>query len=524
MPSKKRYWKSIEELKALDLPSGKGDGGFSPKSTTENFVPDDSFSRRDFMRASGFGLAAAMVAGCEGPIQKAIPFVVKPEEIFSGLANYYASSFIDGSDYCSIVVKTREGRPIKIEGNELSGITKGGTSARVQASVLSLYDEEKRLHGPLHKKNPTTWDRIDENVVPLLRSFSAQGRKIVILSQSIVSPSTKSIYEEFVSTYPGTRVVYYDPLSSSAMLMANQHSFGKQIIPHYRFDKADLIVSFSADFLGTWLSPIEFSKQYVQNRKLDGKESMSRHYQFESGMSLTGSNADYRFPVKPSEEGLILASLYNELARLADQTIHEIDALDFDLKPLAAELWKKRGKSIVVSGCNDPDHQILTNAINILLNNYGNTIDLSKPVNLKQGTDEDVINLVEEMNGGLIDTLIINQVNPVYDYPEPNRFIEGLAKVRLSISLSSVMDETAALVTYVCPDNHFLESWNDAEPVKGFYSLSQPTIHRLFDTRAIQDGFLRWMEKDTTYYDYLLAFWKNNIFPLREYEEGDGED
>jgi Fe-S-cluster-containing dehydrogenase component/anaerobic selenocysteine-containing dehydrogenase len=523
MPGKKKYWKSIEEFRALDSPSNAGEGESGQENVAiEEIANDIPLDRRDFLKVSGFGLTAATLAmGCEAPIQKAIPFVIKPEEIFSGVANYYASSFMDGADYCGIVVKTREGRPIKIEGNELSGVTKGGTNARAQASVLSLYDEDKRLRGPLLRKNPIAWDRIDENIAPLLKSINAQGGKIIILSQSIFSPSTKAVFEEFVNAYPVTKIVYYDTMSASGMLMANKHSFGKQIIPHYRFDKADIIVSFGADFLGTWLSPVEFSKQWVQNRKLGEKHSMSRHYQFESGMSLTGSNADYRFPIKPSEEGPILANLYNELAKIANAPVYEIDIPDFDLKPIATELWQNKAKSIVLSGSNDVNLQILVNAINVLLSSYGKTIDLNRSCHLKQGIDEEMINLVDEMNNGQIDALIINSVNPVYNYPEPNNFINGLKKIKLTVSFSSTMDETASLVNYVCPDNHYLESWNDAEPLSGFFSLCQPTINRLFDTRSAQDSLLKWMGNELGFYNYILQYWESEIYPLKKDDSSD---
>ncbi|MCK5101407.1 MAG: molybdopterin oxidoreductase, partial [Cyclobacteriaceae bacterium] len=458
---------------------------------------------------------ATLAASCEAPVNKAIPFLIKPEEVISGVANYYASSFIDGSDYCSILVKTREGRPIKIEGNELSSITKGGTNARVQASVLSLYDTE-RLKDPLHKKNQTTWEHIDENVTPLLKSIDTQGKRIVILSSTIISPSTKNVYEEFMKAYPNTRVVYYDAISSSAMLSANKISFGQQVIPSYKFDRAEIIVSFGADFLGTWLSPIEFTKQYVQNRKLDNKKTMSRHIQFEPGMSLTGSNADERFSIKPSEEGIILVNLYNELLVLSGTMADNISKSAVDIKIIASELWANKGKSIVVSGTNDKNIQVVTNAINILLDNYGKTIDLSTPLYLKQGIDEDMTSLVNDMLEGKIDALIINNVNPAYDYPDSDKFIEGLNNVKLSISMSSTLDETSSLVNYICPDNHYLESWNDAEPKKGYYSLCQPTINRLFNTRASQESLLKWIGREIDFLDYIQEYWENNIYTQRD--------
>jgi molybdopterin-containing oxidoreductase family iron-sulfur binding subunit len=521
----KKYWKSIKE-KDLEYISGEEN---IKKDTQElnilNMIEEAALkgasSRRDFLKFCGYSMTAAtLAASCEAPVNKSIPFLIKPEEVVSGIANYYASSLIDGSDYCSIVVKTREGRPIKIEGNELSSITKGGTSARVQASVLSLYDSE-RLKGPKLKRDNITWTEIDNNIKPLLKSFNDNGRKIVILSSTIISPSTKSVYQDFINTFPNAQIVYYDSISSSAILLGNKKCFDQQIIPDYRFDKAELIVSFGADFLGTWLSPIEYTKQYVQNRKLKNKKNMSRHIQFESGMSLTGSNADERIPIKPSDEVTILINLYNKIANKKGAQAHNItiQAPPVELDSIADELWAKRGKSILISNSNNVNNQILINIINELLGNYNNTIDLSTPLYLKQGIDSEMESLVLEMEKGNVDALIINNVNPVYDYHDSDRFKKGLSELKLSISFSTTMDETAEFVDYVCPDNHYLESWNDAEPKKNFYSLAQPTIHKLFDTRSSQDSLLKWIGEEIDYYQYIQQYWKAHIYPLQNEQE-----
>ncbi len=516
----KKYWKSIEEKDKLP---GVMDGQNVDESKKDIFVDNtedlssgSNVTRRDFLRVCGYGVAAAtLAASCEAPVNKAIPFLIKPEEVESGVANYYASSYVDGNDYCSILVKTREGRPIKIEGNIKSSVTKGGTNARAQASILSLYDEAERLKGPLHNKKTIAWERVDENVMQLLRSVNAQSGKTVILSSTIISPSTKEVYKDFIQAYPNTRIVYYDAISASAILVANINSFDQKVIPGYRFDRAEIIVSFGADFLGTWLSPIEFTDQYVQNRKLDDKKNMSRHIQFETGLSLTGSNADERIPIKPSEEGIILINLYNELLRFSGRSINDIPGSPANIRLLAEDLWTARGKSLVLSGSNDVSIQTMVNAINALLENYGQTIDLNTPLYTKQGIDKDMDDLVREMEEGKLDVLIINNVNPAYDYPEADRFVNGFKNLKLSISFSGTVDETTSLVNYACPDNHYLESWDDAEPKKGFYSLVQPTINRLFDTRSSQESLLKWAGKDINYLDYIQQYWENSIYPLQ---------
>ena len=345
----------------------------------------DSISRRDFLKLSGFSLAAATVAlsGCESTINKAIPYLVKPDGITPGIPNYYASTFYDGHDYCSILVKTREGRPIKIEGNTLSNISAGGTNARVQASVLSLYDDF-RLRYPLKSKQKSTWETVDSEIIDKLKDISNNNGKIVILTSSVISPSTKNVFNDFINTFPTAEIITYDAISASGIIEANDITFGKPVLPTYKLNNADLIVSFGADFLGTWIAPIEFTRQYAGKRKISKENTnISKHVQFESTLSLTGSNADFRVPMNPSDEGKILTELYQNLTGI--KNLAGFQNLRGFLSNLADELKAKKGKALVISGSNDIDIQILVNKINQIIDSYGNTIDLENPSYYMQG-------------------------------------------------------------------------------------------------------------------------------------------
>jgi Fe-S-cluster-containing dehydrogenase component len=519
----KKGRKSIEEHR--DMISGKK--LMAPGSEIEHlpylygdepadFEGSNSHSRRDFLKMLGFGLGyVGLLSGCEMPVRKAIPYLIQPEQITPGVPNYYASTFYDGHDYCSIIVKNREGRPIKVEGNPLSTVTRGGTQARAQASVLNLYDSA-RLQRPLKDGQPADFEEIDKEIIFRLSDISAKGGKLVILTPTIISPSTRNLLLEFIQKYPGTSWISYDTVSASAMLKANEINFGKRCIPGYSFDKAELIVGFNADFLGNWLSPVEFTKQYTGRRRLmQGETTMPRHYQFESWLSLTGTNADYRIPIKPSEEGIILLNLYNELASFAGTPTYPVPAPSMEVKALAENLLKNKGQSLVVSGTNDVSIQQTVNSINALLGNYGKTIDLNFPCNLKQGNDEEKVKLIEEMNNGQVSGLFLFQVNPAYDYPMAEAFISGLKKVGLTVAITERPDESAKLVTYVCPDNNYLESWDDAEPKKGCFSTCQPVIRKIFNTRQAQESLLRWMGREPDFMAYMQDYWKNKIFPLQ---------
>jgi len=512
----KKHWKSIEEYREVEetgsLLNKEPDPEFSIEGMEDHEVQGKS-SRRDFLKMLGFTVGyAALATGCETPVRKAIPYLNQPNEITPGIANYYASTYFDGHDYCSVLVKTREGRPIKIEGNELSPISQGATSARVQASVLNLYDTA-RLQGPLKNGEPSTWPTVDSDIVTQFEDIAAENGKVVILTSTIISPSSKKVIKDFILKFPNTEWLTYDSVSMSAYRKANELTFGKPFIPSYSFENAKIIVSFNADFLGTWLSPVEFTKQYTKNRKvLDGKDSMSRHIQFETNMTLTGGKADKRYPIKPSEEGVILMNLYNEIASKSGKPVFSCPSSPVDVSALATELLDAQGESLVISGTNDLEIQKTVNAINDLLYNYCNTIHLSHPSNLKQGDDEAIAKLVNEMNAGEVNGLLVWNANPVYDYPEPQKFVSGLEKVSLLVSFSDVQDETAKLAHYVCPDNNYLESWNDAEPREGVYSLAQPTIPKLFNTRQVQETLLKWAGNRTDFLSYMETFWEENLF------------
>jgi Fe-S-cluster-containing dehydrogenase component/anaerobic selenocysteine-containing dehydrogenase len=511
----KQYWRSLEEHKGMVSQEPGKDKPVPPGHAHAEDIPDENGkslnpSRRDFLKMLGFTVGyAALANSCEMPVRKAIPYLSQPEEITPGIANYYASTFFDGHDYCSIVVKSREGRPIKIEGNTLSKLTMGGTNARVQASVLSLYDQA-RLREPMKDGQSTTWQSVDQEITGKLKSIGSG--KIVILSPSVISPSTRKAIEDFKAVYPSAEWVVYDTVSAAALLDANEANFGIRAIPSYSFDKASLIVGFNADFLGNWLLPVKYARDYAKSRKLIGTNSMSRHIQYESFMSLTGSNADTRVPMKPSEELGILLNLFNELAGEKGLAPVNAPASNVDVKPLAAELKANKGKSLVVSGTNDFYIQATVNAINHLLDNYGSTLDITNPAYLRAGSDREMVRVVDEMNAGNVKALLLFGVNPVYDYIEAEKFASGISKCELSVAFSESLDETAKLCKYICPDNHYLESWNDAEPVKNCFSLTQPVINRIFDTRQAQESLLKWAGKEIAFYDYIRSYWEKNIF------------
>ncbi|HLO46782.1 MAG TPA: TAT-variant-translocated molybdopterin oxidoreductase [Leadbetterella sp.] len=502
----KRYWKGIEELKNDINVVKNADKEFNLEGL------EGGTYRRDFLKMLGFGVAAVSLAACNAPVRHTIPYLNKPEDIEPGIPNYYASTFALAGNYCSILVKTREGRPVKIEGNKLSGVTKGGVNAQVHASLLSLYDNE-RLKEPTKAGKKITWAELDKEVSAALASSS----NIRVVSNTILSPSTKSVLADFATKYPSAKHITYDSNSASALIEANGSSFGKAVIPSYLFNKANVIVGISCDFLGTWLSPVEYAAQWAETRRLSsakgGKKTMSRHYQFETGMSMTGANADYRGMFKPSQEGVFAANLYNRVAAILGAGSQlAVAKADFEnIDKCAKDLVATKGASLVVSGSNDVVVQTIVNGINSLLGNVGNTIDFGTTVNYRQGNDAAMNQFVSELKSGAVDAVIFLDSNPVYDHLLGADIAEGLKKAKTTIAISDRANETASLCTYLALNTHYLESWGDASPKSGYYSLTQPVISNIFNSRQGESSLLVWAGKSSDYQAYVKNIWSSSI-------------
>ncbi len=511
--TKKQYWKGLEELGKDPEFVKYADKEFPEYLPTNSELEEteEGSTRRDFLKLMGFGMAAVTLASCEAPIRNAIPYVNKPVDVDPGVPNYYASTYIQGGDYASVVVKTREGRPIKVEGNRLSKISQGGTNAQIEASVLSLYDKE-RLTAPQKGGSETDWATLDTEVGEKLTAIAAKGGAIKLVANTIMSPTALKVIEEFKAKYGNVELVQYDTQAAYGLTSAYNNIYGVAAVPSFHFDKADVIVSFDADFLGTWISPIEYTKGYSKGRKIGPKKkTMSRHYQFESNLSLTGANADYRTAIKPSEQGKAVIALYNAVAAKTGGTSISGGGDYKNLKKAAGDLLKAKGKSLVVSGSNDVAVQTLIASINNMLSNYGQTLTLNDYSNARKGNDAQMSAFVADAKAGKVDAVIFLSSNPVYNHSKGAELAEAIKKIGLTVSTSDRKDETAGLVSYIAPNNHFLESWADAEPKNGTFSLGQPTISPIFKTRQEQESLLAWSGNSTSYFDYLKNNWKERF-------------
>ncbi|MCK5824814.1 MAG: TAT-variant-translocated molybdopterin oxidoreductase [Ichthyobacteriaceae bacterium] len=530
--SVKKYWKAIEDLNEDSVVMNKlRNNEFVEEISTEKFLTDEnlkngSTSRRDFLKYVGFTTAVASLSACDGVVEKAIPYVVKPETITPGIADYYATSIADGHDFASVLVKNREGRPIKIEPNNQAKYF-GTTNARIQASILELYDNN-RLKFPQQSEFEISWHDADYEIKTALTNKSASGKQIVIVTSSMFSPSTDEVILKFKKKYPTAKHIVYDAVSNSGALNAFEDITGTRALPLYEFDKAKIVVSFGADFLGNWLGG-GYEKGYSKGRSLGdedkaddkagnkGDAEMLQHYQIESVMSLTGANADFRYAVKPSEQTYALIKLYSLIVGGYDGVGNlkiNNTVIDAEVRQMAKKLKSAGDNGLVVTGSNDKNMQILAMQINIALKSKA--MNLNKHVHVNKGNDKDIQQLIIAMNSGKVGALLTYNVNMVYSLANSKEFVRGLDKVQLKISMSKFVDETAKLMDFNFPTPHSLESWGDAMPIDGEYALIQPTIKPLYNTRQFQDNLLKWAGVEVDYYSFLKKFWQKNILTKKE--------
>lgn len=506
MSSNKKYWKSVEELNEnSSIVETLRNNEFVEEIPTDEFLGDaaslasSSTTRRDFLKYVGFSTAAATLAACEGPVHKSIPYVVQPEEIIPGLADYYATSFSDGFDFANILVKTREGRPIKVENNKIEGAN-FHANARVHASVLSLYDSLRLKTSKIAGKD-ATWNEANAKIKASVAEAKAKGGKVVLLTNTSASPSTDRLIGQFLAANPNAKHVVYDAVSSSDALDAFQMVYGERALADYDFSKANTIVSVGADFLGDWQGG-GFDAGYAQGR-IPQNGKMSKHYQFEANMTLSGAAADKRVPMTVANQKQALVKIYNVITGAAVST-SKFEGEDVVTK--AAQQLKAAGsKGVLVSGIDDKNAQLLVLAINRALSS-----EAFNPVNSRQirkGSNSEVKQLIADMNSGAIHTLIMNGVNPVYTLSNGAEFATALKKVKLAATFTMKEDETALASSVAVATPHYLESWGDVSIVKGQYAITQPTIRPLFDTVQFQDALLSWTGNAQTYYDYIRSSW-----------------
>jgi molybdopterin-containing oxidoreductase family iron-sulfur binding subunit len=509
-PGRKMSKKDTKRNRQIDLPMTHGLG------------------RREFMQLAGFSLGAAGLTGCmRGQEHGVVPYLDRPEEITPGKAYWYASVCGGCAAGCGMLSKDRDGRPIKLEGNPDHPLSGGALCAIGQASVLALYDSQ-RLMEPLKDGTKTPWSVIDEEIASRLQSLP-RGR-VRFLVDSLTGPTEREAIDGFLRRFPDGRQVSYDSISFSAIPDAHEATHGRRFLPHYRFENARTIVAVHADFLGGWLSPVEYTAAYSKGRRLEGDAAgFSRHIQFESRMTLTGSKADRRFTIPAGGSAVLLAHIADTLARKRGVVTpwgsppacpigaDEIESVVLELEHAGP------GASLVVCGENDLTAQKLVNFINHLLGNYGGTaanttLDTERVSRQYHGSESQLRALLDEIEAGAVDALFLRGVNPCYDLPEGGQLAEAMRKIPLVIHFSDQNNETAERSAYVCPEPHFLEAWGDSEPLSGVAALRQPALRAIGSTRPMMASLAVWSGSNASAYEQLRTAWQRRVYPRRKHE------
>ncbi len=554
--SNKTYWRAAGDLEDQVGPH-QPEPEFLSSPTREGEVDglSDS-SRRTFMKIMGASFALLGTSACtRRPVEKIVPFHRKPEDVTLGVPQYFASSCVECSSGCGTVVKSREGRPIKIEGNPKHPLSQGGLCARGQASVLNLYDPD-RLRTPVlparkGASNEGKWADIDGALGTALSALKQSG-SIRILTSESTSPTRRKLIKEFLSAFKDGKHVVYEPLALEEVGLAGEITFSSRTAPRLVLDKADYILSFGADFLGNWGDPISYSKAFSKVRRVGSTaeqgrtKKMAKFVAFESMMTITGSNADLRLPVKSGDEVRIALAILHELVIGQGKTALASDAefkkilggyapsvvaaecgLSADaIRDVANQLFENRTRGLVVGAGHNLKGdagvalEVTVNLLNAALGNDGVTVDGTENVSPIHSSWNDLQQLVADMKLGKIDVLFIQDFNPIFALPKALGFEEALSKVKKVVVFSAYLDETAQKADYVLSTPHGLEVWGDVENNTALLSVVQPTIRPLYSNRSFEDSLLALGQAAgglfagvASYHEYLKNTWKTQYAP-----------
>ncbi|MGA2298674.1 MAG: molybdopterin-dependent oxidoreductase, partial [FCB group bacterium] len=501
-------------------------------------------SRRKFLALMGASSAFAATA-CTNYRDKGeiIPYTRKPEEIQIGKANYYSSTCNACPLVCGILIKTREGRPIKILGNPDHPVNQGKICAIGEANILNLYDPE-RIKTPLVLMGNGflngSWNNVEQEIVEELNKASESNKEISIITHTINSSTLNKLFEDFKAKFPTTKIYSYEFFDEGNRKKAWEKSYGNSNFPLIEWNKAQIILALDADFIGNEGHFIEQMRMFTENRNVDELNNFSRLYIAEAGLSLTGANADIRFRLRPELHFDFVMSLTNEILKqttsaisLESSIVNQIKNYSLEtfaktnslslpkLKTLVNDLIKNKGKSIVYAGFKlDESTHVAVNLLNEILGNKELYNSNSGSVELMQLSDKSEIqSLIDRMNTGKVEVVIHFDTNPVFHFPKDFGYENALKKVNKIITLAESQNETSAISHIVLPINHCLESWGDYQTRTCLYSLQQPVIAPLYTTRQKEAIILNWMNGKPEYYiednyhKYLMNFWEKEIYP-----------
>jgi MoCo/4Fe-4S cofactor protein with predicted Tat translocation signal len=487
-PAQPRFWRSLNELEntpefqqhlAREFPY------------LEQAEASFGFTRRDFLKLMGASLALGGLTGCRRPVNKIVPYVKQPEDVIPGKPLYYATTMPFGEEAFGVVAESHEGRPTRLDGNELHPATMGRSSVFIQGAVLEFYDPTRAKDVVEHANGGSKTSTRDTFVAAWRQRLSllevTNGEGLVILSEPFASPTTARQKAELQRRFPAARWVAYAPVANEALTAGVEAAAGLPLRALYHFDQADVVVALDSDFMQTENDAVRQAADYAKRRQQ--LEAMNRLFVAESNFSSTGSMADHRVRVKPSQIAGVLVALAKALALPVGESL-KAAATTVDatwVKAAAEDLMQARGKGLVIVGRYQPAPvQTLALAINAALGNLGKTVTLVQPTDNLSSSTTELATLTADMAAGKVKSLIILGGNPAYHAPADLKFAEALTKVEMSVYLGLYLDETAKLATWHLPACHFLEAWGDARGWDGTASVVQPLLAPLYPASISQ--------------------------------------
>jgi MoCo/4Fe-4S cofactor protein with predicted Tat translocation signal len=486
-PVTRTYWRSLAQIEGRSESRDFLEREF-PEGASE--LPE-GITRRDMMMLLGASLSLAGLAGCRRPVEEIVPYVTAPEEIVPGIPRHYATTMPFRRSAYGLIVESHEGRPTKIEGNPSHPSTLGASGARIQASVLGLYDPDRSqsvtLQGARKSWNDfvTAWGQLAE------AHAADGGASLAILSESFSSPTLARLASELRARYPRLQWATYDAVSDENRLVGLRHASGRDLDLVLRLDRASVILALDADPLLTDPEMIRHARGFADGRRAGASGgAMNRLYAVEGVYSLTGAMADHRLRLESRQIASFLAALAERVAppaagaaSVGGAGVRGVDPRWIDA--LAKDLLANRGKGVIVAGERQPAavHAAVC-ALNTYLGNTGKTVSYYETKDAALPSVSSLASLVSSMKAGAVQTLVILGGNPVFDAPADLDFASAMAKVPHSIALGHTVDETSSKAKWHVPRAHFLESWGDARAVGGTLSVVQPLILPLFGGRT----------------------------------------
>lgn len=477
----------------------------------------DGLSRRSFLKLAATASAAAAIPGCEPAARKLIPYVVPDENIVPGEPTFYATTCGECAAGCGIIARVMDGRVIKLEGNPADPISAGAICARGQAALQGLYNPDRLAKPTIRRPDgaltTVSWDDANSLFHGKLAAAAKVGSGRIAFVGASMGPTLDAITQAWAKSFSSTRVAFWEAFTDEPARAAAAACFGKRDLPVYRLNQAATIISFDADFLGTWNSPVEFARQFAEFRapkQSNGELSIGKYAYVGPRLNTSAAKADEWVAANPGSEGAIAMAVLNVVVNQGwvaansgiDATAVKAFVADYDpdkisaqtgvpaetIKRIAAWFGQATEGAVALCGASDPQAHIAAYLLNAVTGNLGKTMVFAAGAPAEaHSRPEEVRAVIDALRDGQVDVLVIAGGNPAYSMPSGYAFRDAAKRARFVVWMGEVPDESAELANLLLPAHHSLESWRDTAPRAGIYGLGQPVMQPVFASRAVHD-------------------------------------